>query len=198
MRSRSVVSLRSRIFAALFILPLVVVPLTFAPTAGATVAWSIRAIAEPTQFSPNSAVKCEKEAIECERYELLPMNIGNSEANEPITVTDKLPPGLTTAQAPESKGEVWVCPGVGAGSTEVTCTYNEGPINRGAPAPPIIVYVTSPLSSQDGESLKNEVSITGGGTSAVTSSSEETLVSSSPPQFGLSEFSRWPPMAGHC
>jgi hypothetical protein len=50
MRSRSVVSLRSRIFAALFILPLVVVPLTFAPTAGATVAWSIRAISEPTQF----------------------------------------------------------------------------------------------------------------------------------------------------
>ena len=163
-----------------------------AASAVGTVAWALRGVPEPTRFSPNDATRCESSrppgpGPHCDRYQLLPINIGNIESSGTITVKDKLPAGIKSAQLPESRGEVWACMET-VDKTEVTCTYNEAPILAGRSAPPITVYVTAPPTSLNGEELKNEASIQGGGASAAVSTSEETLVSSQAPPFGLSEF----------
>ena len=148
--------------------------------AAGTVAWSIRGVAEPTHFSHNDATRCETHSEECDRYQLLVMDVGSVPSSGSITVTDKLPPGITTAQTPESRGE-WSCTS-GSGQTEVVCTTEE-PVGAGHDARPITILVNAPSAASG--SLKNEVSITGGGTEAVASSSEETLISSQPPPFGM-------------
>lgn len=148
-----------------------------------TVAWTVRGVPEPTYFSPNDAARCEKHVGECDRYQLLPMNVSNVASSETITVTDKLPPGISTTRTPEGQG-VWNCTN-GAGNTEVTCTTEE-PVAEGQAAYPITVFVTAPSVSALSP-LKNEVSITGGGTEAVVSTNEETLISSRAPSFGISE-----------
>ncbi len=180
-------SISKRLPLPLLVLAILALGASSASAAG-TAAWAIRGVSEPTRFSPNDATRCEEESLHCDRYQLLPINIGTDESSGPITVKDKLPPGLTTAQTPESKREVWNCTG-GSGNTEVTCTYEEEPIAAGRDMPPITIYVTAPPRSSNGDMLKNEASITGGGAAAETSTSEETLVSSQAPPFGLSEFS---------
>ncbi len=150
-------------------------------SAADTVAWTIRGVPQPTRFSHHDATRCEKYSGNCDRYQLLAANVSDVASSGPITVTDKLPPGITTAQTPESVGGEWVC----TEGTTVTCTSEE-PVLAGRDAYPITVFVTAPSVSASG-SLKNEVSITGGGTAAVASTSEETLISAQPPPFGLSE-----------
>ena len=168
----------------LFVLAILVLRVSSASAAG-TVAWVLRGVPEPTRFAPSDAARCEKSAEHCDRYQLLPMNVGNIEFGGTITIKDKLPSGLTTAQAPESHREAWACP-EGRGGTEVTCTYDEGSITPGRAVPPLTVYVTAPPASSLGKVLKNEVTVEGGG--AVATASEETLVSEQAPSFGLSEF----------
>ncbi len=177
-----------RLALPLLVLAILALGASWASATG-TVRWAIRGVPEPTRFSPNDATMCQNVSfgLGCDRYQLLPMNVGTMESNGTITVKDKLPAGLTTAATPESQREVWGCTG-GSGNTEVTCTYNEGPILAGRSAPPITVYVTAPTDLER-EMLKNEASIEGGGASTATSTSEETLVSSEAPPFGLSEFS---------
>ncbi|MGA2162839.1 MAG: hypothetical protein ABSH36_00040 [Solirubrobacteraceae bacterium] len=176
-----------------FLLPVVAAILALAvssASAAGAVSWAIRGVPEPTRFSPNDAVRCKKESRDCDRYQLLPMNIGSAEASGAIVVKDKLPAGLVLAQEPESKKNAWTCAG-NSGRTEVRCTYDYeegGPIGEAQATQPITVYVTAPpSSSREGEMLKNEVSIEGGGATTVTSTSESTLISSQAPMFG-SEF----------
>ena len=163
-----------------------------APSASAagTVAWALRGVPQPTRFAPSDALRCEQARAHCDRYELLPMNVGDLASSGTITIKDKLPPGLELAKAPESEPEVWQCPDAERGSTEVTCMYEEaeGPFAPDHPTPPLTVYVSAPPASSLGQVLRNEVSITGGGTTAVTEATEETLVSERAPSFGLSEF----------
>jgi hypothetical protein len=153
-------------------------------SAAGTVAWSIRNVAEPTQFSPGDSVRCEKEREFCDRYQLLAMNAGDSDSTGPIVVKDRLPSGLVTAKAPEGIG--WSCAG-GRGETEVMCEY-ESPVLGAHVVPPLVVYVTWPDESQNGQYLTNEASITGGGTEVLTTAREQTLVSAKVPAFGLDEF----------
>lgn len=155
-------------------------------SAAGTPAWTIRGVPEPTRFSANDATRCEKSRENCDRYQLLPANVSDVPSSGTITVTDKLPPGIATAKSPESSEEWWSCT-EGRGNTEVTCT-SEQSVAAGQFAPEITVYVTAPAASATGSVLKNEVSITGGGTGAVVSTSKETLDSAQAPPFGLSEF----------
>ena len=156
--------------------------------AAGTVVWAIRVVPEPTYFSHSDTTRCEKNNGEqCDRYQLLAMDVGDEASTGPITVTDTLPPGISTAKPPESQGG-WICT-VGknhTGQTEVTCTNSES-VAQGRDAYPITIFVTAPSASSG--SLKNEASITGGGTEAVVAASEETQISSQAPPFGLSEFS---------
>jgi hypothetical protein len=184
-----------RLSLPILVLALLALGASSASAAG-TVVWALRDVPEPTHFAPSDALRCERRPINCDRYELLPMNIGGGDSSGTITIKDKLPPGLkTAAELPFNAENQWTCPGVAPGSTEVTCEYEEGvqeegggPIASGHPMPPLTVFVTAPPASSLGQVLKNEVSITGGGTTSVTKATEETLVSELSPPFGLSEF----------
>ena len=58
--------------------------LILATPALATVAWSVSSIANPTYFSPNDAVGCERENA-CDQYQLVIRNVGDTTSSGAIT-----------------------------------------------------------------------------------------------------------------
>lgn len=152
-------------------------------SAAGTVGWTIHAVSQPARFSSGDAVACESHH-ECDRYQVLAMNAGDVPSSGPIVLTDTLPPGIGTLHKPEAEGG-WSCT-EGAGNTTVTCILEES-VPAGGYAFPITIAVSAPSAALSGP-LKNEVSITGGGTAAVVSTSEETPIGSQAPSFGLTEF----------
>ena len=160
-----------------------------------TVGWTVRAVPDPTQFSPSDSAVCASEE-KCDRYQLLVMNAGDVASSGTVTLTDKLPGGITTLSTPASgedtgalsgEGEAvqWQCT-PGAGNSTVTCTL-EGSVPAGAYAPFLEIVVSAPSAGMSG-SLRNEVSVAGGGASRTSTAEQETPIGLQPPQFGVSEF----------
>jgi hypothetical protein len=160
-----------------------------------TVGWSLRAVAEPSVFSANDALVCQSNE-KCDTYQLLVTNVGDEASSGTITVTDKLPPGITTLETPWSgqgpEGGLWSCT-EGAGNSTVTCTFPE-PVAVGGYAPYLRMVVSAPPAGVSGM-LHNEASVSGGGSVAVVSASDETPVASQAPPFGVSEFRTEPTVA---
>jgi hypothetical protein len=167
-----------------------------------SVGWSVRSVSEPSQFSPNDALTCESEA-KCDRYELLVANVGDVASSGTVTVTDKLPPGITTLEVrgghragsltSVGEGMEWSCT-EGVGLSTVTCTL-EGSVPAGLPAPHLDILVAAPSVGLSGV-LRNEVSVSGGGATGVVSTSQETPIGSQLPQFGLSQVGMEPDTPG--
>ena len=160
-------------------------------SAARTIGWTIRAVATPTYFSSNDALACESEG-KCDRYQLLAMNVGDEPSSGTLTLTDRLPPGMTfrgDGSGRNGEGAEWSCTEKLEGPPEqwtVTCEFGAS-VPAGGYAPFLKVTVFAPSASMSG-SLKNEVSVTGGGTTTVASASEETPISSQAPEFGVNEF----------
>ncbi len=176
--------------------------------ASGTVAWSVRGVPEPSQFSSGDTVQCDGSyyyngADLCDRYQVLVENVGDVPSSGPLTITDRLPAGITTLSTPRTpiprigglggEGEFarWSC-SEGAGQSVVTCTLeNEegelvGSIPADVDAPDLQIEVSAPAVGVSG-SLRNEVTVSGGGGASV-STSEVTPITSEPPKFELSEF----------
>jgi hypothetical protein len=140
-----------------------------------------------------------------DEYALEVENIGESASSGAITVTDKLPPGVTTTATVVSRitNGQGVEPGVvcssGAGLSEVTCTgeplvrtgpsvsYNDAGASSGQSILRILIPVT--VAAGASGSVTNTATVSGGG--AVTSASvnaSNPLNSSTPPAFGVSYF----------
>jgi hypothetical protein len=170
-----------------------------APAQAATVGWSIRANVEPTVFSANDALRCEGGEGKCDSYQLLVANVGDeaSSSSEPITLTDVLPPGITTLETPESGFDPefleWECTS-GAGQTTVTCIF-PGRVPAGRYAPHLNIRVKAPPASMSG-TLRNEVSVSGGGAAGVVSSRQETAIGPQAPPFEIRNFVLEPTVAG--
>jgi hypothetical protein len=181
--------------------------------AAGTVAWSVRGVSEPSQFSSGDTVRCDEAYAGngsplCDRYQVLVENVGDVASSGPITVTDTLPAGITTLGTPETRPQVigalfgeglearWGC-SEGAGQSVVTCTleiYNEegelvpgGSVPAGVDAPDLEIEVSAPGVGVSG-SLRNEVTVSGGGAPVPVSTSEVTPITTNSPQFELSEF----------
>jgi len=77
--------------------------------AGLRPAWTIGAVAKPTNFSVGDPE---------DEYGIILTNVGGVAAAGVITVTDTLPPGITTSATAKGKG--WKC-SEGSGQTKVTC-----------------------------------------------------------------------------
>ncbi len=149
------------------------------------VAWSIQSVASPTNFQPLDTQ---------DQYTLLLGNVGSQDSNGTITITDTLPPGVTTSETPVAPGEVFSCT-PGAGNSVVTCTSNTpipaltfaageaGSVGGGG----IGISVTVAPGTL-GTMLTNQVQVSGGGGASV-SASEQTPVSSQPTPFGPLDFS---------
>ena len=175
------------------LLAMLVISLSVASGASATgtVGWTVHAAAEPSNFSTNDALRCESEG-KCDRYQLLVTNVGDEPSSGPVTLTDRLPPGIKLTKEPESgttsEGAHWGCT-ENEGTPEqwtVTCEFAKS-VPAGGYAPFLKLEVSAPTAAMSG-SLKNEVSVTGGGAAAVAGMIEETPISSRAPEFGVSDF----------
>ena len=144
----------------------------------ATVGWSVHSVADPTHFYPGDAEG---------RYQVVVLNVGDTEAGGPITVKDELPMGLTGSGGSAHggpEGEKWSC---SAGAT-VVCTLNEPVVAGGYP--PTLEIAVSGLVETSG-ALVNKVTVEGGETMTTPAAltSEENEINVQAPPFGIASFS---------
>jgi hypothetical protein len=165
-----------------------------APPALGTVAWSVRSIADPTLFSPNDAERC-RESL-CDRYVIVVRNVGGTTSTGPITVIDKLPPGITTTgieggEGVQPEGLGWTCSAPAAPAEMVNtvecATSSAVKVASEKYARVLSIPVRAPSLASG--LLKNEVSVTGGGAESVGSAGNETTIGSGSSTFGLTDFS---------
>jgi hypothetical protein len=177
----------------------------FGPTprsvAAGTVGWTVSGLSEPSHFSTSDdGAPCVELKKKCDRYAVLVMNVGeetSSATGTPVTVVDTLPQGMAPLGKPRSgeglQGAKWHCSSEEVGSQwTVTCTLETsegepGVVPADGYAPYLAIAVTSPTAAMAGM-LSNEISVTGGGTTAVTASSVKTEISSQTPPFEVSDF----------
>jgi hypothetical protein len=139
-----------------------------APVANAAttpnVGWAITLAPQPASFSEKDSGTCLSGTEKyCDRYTLVITNVGARASSGTVTVTVKLPPGLTTYQTPFPVGSDpktnWSCSPEGQGSNEVTCATNDS-ISAFTAASPLFVPVE--VESGASESLVSEAQVVGG------------------------------------
>ena len=165
--------------------------------AGSGTIWSIQSTAYPTIMHSNESSVVKTKEITNDEYSLHIENIGDTASSGEITVTDELPAGVTTTNAPGASKGGFVCSS-GVGNTDVTCTGSPSipagvsqSYNTSVNPPETILEIVIPVKVAEdtsGEGM-NAVTVSGGG--AVRSaavSTENPLNSSTPPTFGVSYF----------
>ncbi len=164
------------------------------------VGWSVHSVAGPTQFAASTPFECETSRAEelppdCDRYALLVMNDGSEASSGPVTLTDTLPTGLiaTGWGSGSSPGAEWAC-SIAPGGATVTCTDEEA-ISAGGYANPLYIAVAPPAPGTMG-SLRNVVSVVGGGAGSPASAITESQIGPGGLPFELSEYALEPDAAG--
>ncbi|HEY2142384.1 MAG TPA: hypothetical protein VGG98_10040 [Solirubrobacteraceae bacterium] len=141
--------------------------------AASSVIWDIHPVAAPSNFQLLTG-SCEGTAVTCEdHYTLVLVNVGSQESSGQATITDTLPPGLTTSSKPEVRGGGWECtPGVG--NSVVTCTSSAGvaPFASGAV---INIFVAVAPGTQG--TVTNHVQVAGGGAEEAVASVQTPITS---------------------
>jgi conserved repeat domain len=176
--SKTLRAKRSILAAAATALFAVALLIPASASAAGTVAWSLTGVSLPTQFAPGAL----------NRYELQVLNTGSETSTPGVTLTDRLPAGLTMAtfasKSGTFEGAAWEC----SEPTEaglVSCTLAEA-LPPGGYAPPLEIEVSSPTESP--VPLQNQVAVSGGGALRSASTSQSTLVSSATQKFGITGF----------
>jgi hypothetical protein len=143
-----------------------------------------------------------------DEYELEVENIGDSASSGVITVTDKLPPGVTTTatsvpeiKLPGSGQEPGFECSSGAGLSEVTCTgaplvlagpptsYNNQDVTNAGGRGIFQVLIPVTVAAGASGSVTNTATVSGGGAPASASVSTPNPVNTStPPAYGVSFF----------
>lgn len=188
---------------------LVVASLTIAglcvPCAGSASAaepapgWSVRSTTQPTNFQPGDAAEgcigLENSAPgPCDFYTVVLTNTG-AEASDgsTITLTDTLPPGITTAKTPFERVDPisqfaitkWNC-SPGAGQTVVTCTTSAAvPALNQADAIEIPIAVDAGVEQGV---LENHLEASGGGAASPAAGDTPTPISAALASFGPIDF----------
>jgi uncharacterized repeat protein (TIGR01451 family) len=107
-------------------------------------------------------------------YQLAALNTGGSPSSGRITLTDTLPPGLTTEATPSGSG--WACTPAGWGQSTVTCV-TDAVVQPGASSSPITLSAYVDIThGVVGEQLVNTAAISGGGASSGARAGEAALV----------------------
>jgi archaellum component FlaG (FlaF/FlaG flagellin family) len=142
-------------------------------------AWSIRTIAEPTNFAPNDSTGTDV-------YRVLVTNTGSLPSDgSPVTITDTLP-GAVSVQSVRrfewvNAEEHFSCTKV---TTPIQCTFNTA-VPAGEVLELDITVATEPGASGI---LTNTATVTGGA-AAEASTTTQNPVSAAPAPFTLSDFS---------
>ena len=167
--------------------------------AGSGPIWSIQSAAVPTIMHTSESTGPRGPTND--EYSLHVENIGDTASDGEITITDKLPEGVTTTGTSEiavdSTEKGFVC-GPGVGLKEVTCTgslsipagvdqsYDGSPDTGGGIISVAIPVAVAAAASGDGT---NTAIVSGGGAALSASvSNSNPLNSATPPAFGVSYF----------
>jgi hypothetical protein len=171
------------------LLALLLLGVSSAQAVGAGPGWSIRSLAQPTNFSSTRNAECENhhESEICDRYTLIVQNIGTRASSGPVTISDVLPAGV---RAVHISGSDRV-----PSETNLNCTLksvscvDEAP--EVSPGDVLVVFVYVVVEPGVSGSPSNSASVAGGGAPTVTTS-EQTPVSAEPSAFGVQDFSMQP------
>ncbi len=159
------------------------VPAAPAQAAVPTPAWSIHPVALPSNFQPTD-IQNNQGPYSQDHYTLVLSNVGSRDSSGPVTITDTLPPGVTTTQTPFSEEGNFSCTPEGEGNSVVTCTSTTAiPALSNADIINVFVAVAPGTSG----TLTNQVQVSGGG-AASADASVQTPVSSQVLPFGLYGF----------
>jgi hypothetical protein len=157
--------------------------------ADAAPAWEIRALAQPTNFSPTISSECEVNSLSqvCDSYTLLVTNVGSSTANEsgtmPVIISDVPPAGVKVLHIVKEENlhtkESFSCKKI-----PLRCVDEQ----TVSPGDTLLVTINVALEAGVSGSVLNSASVSGGG-AAVATTSERTVVSSEAAPFGIKDFS---------
>jgi hypothetical protein len=162
------------------------VPSAFAESVGP--AWTIRSLAQPTNFSAIGNATCEvnSQSQSCDSYTLLATNVGNGATNAPVTIADTLASGV---RAVSIEGEDL--------TTERFADFNctrppAGPLQCVDPdkvpaGHTLRVRINVVLESGLSGSVVNSASVSGDGAPAVATS-ELTPIQGEQAAFGIKDF----------
>ena len=157
---------------------------TPAQAATSSPAWHVTSVAQPTNFT---------EADLSDEYLFLLDNVGQAPSAGTVTLTDHLPPGVTTSSTPEvtrTGGTDWSC-SPGAGQSVFTCTFTT-PVPGLESTDSLRAHVQ--LSPAAPASLENHVTVEGGLTptfptdSATELTANTTAAPSGPDLFDFAAF----------
>ncbi len=165
--------------------------------AGSGPIWSIQSQAVPTIMHTSES----KGNRTNDQYSLQIEDIGDMATSGEITITDKLPEGVTTTKTPISEHNTegrLVCSPSGAGQKEVTCTDSQSlpagitqSYDGNVASAETFIQIAIPVKVAEGASGDgtNTATVSGGGAMrGATVSTETPLNSSTPPAFGVSYF----------
>jgi hypothetical protein len=160
----------------------------FAAPAGP--AWSIRFLAQPTNFSAANDEGCElhePEGLICDSYTLLVTNTGSQTAGgAPIVVTDTLPDGVAAVHIhgdDQSTLHDLNCRPI------VNASFLQCVDNSEVPAgDTLLITINVVVRSGVSGKITNSASVAGGGAPAVATT-EETAVDAQPAPFEIRDFS---------
>jgi hypothetical protein len=189
---------RYRILATLGIMVVVVAMAGVAPALAVTTAphWHAMITTDPTAFSASDlspeSVDC-KEAV-CDKFQIIVSNVGVAATDgSTITVTDILPPGLTTSETlggknPEGeKSGFWTCVPLGGGNQKVECTH-AGAVAALAQLPPIRLSVKLGSGVFANTLLTDNVVVEGGGAPQVEVATRVLVEPTAPTLFAIADF----------
>jgi hypothetical protein len=155
-----------------------------------SVAWAIQSVAQPTNLAAGDNARCERPIPVCDQYTLSVTNVGSLDSSGTVTVTDTLPPGITTAATPTGhEGGSWSCTPEGAGQTALTCR-SKTPV--GALTQADTIFVPVHISPSASGLLVNEMQVSGGVAKCgelgnppcpVSSANAPTMIGAPPPSF---------------
>jgi hypothetical protein len=172
------------------VLAIVLLDVVNAAAAPAGPGWSIRSLAQPSNFSSATRAACEHSngGQVCDTYALIVTNVGNAPApaGSRVTIADALPAGVHVAHMPTGKDLV-TRGGLECSEVPLQC------IDEAAVAPGhtlvVTIYVTVERKLEEAgvTSVTNTASVAGGNAPAVTTSEENVIAPNRLP-FGIADF----------
>jgi hypothetical protein len=143
---------------------------------------------EPTESLELESEETRKASRNTVVYQVVATNLSSTPTSGKITLTDKLPAGLVTAESPQATEGFWTCTPEGEGATTVTCT-SEKSVNPDSEAETVFIYAyADPTLLTEGSNLVNSATVTGGGAPLTAPASDAALVSETPAPFGAHDF----------
>jgi hypothetical protein len=198
------------VMATLFVVLVLGVLSVPARATGAGAGWELTGRTYPTNLAPGGQGAIVLDVL----------NVGAAGSTGTVTVTDRLPEGVTATKAgerlhlkagkePETGSELWVCTGNGPGSaprvldaTVVTCKSNVEKLPSIAggggypgfpthnPEPEVMIGVSVAQGASEG-SVVNHATVAGGGAQTPASTEDQVAISSNPAGFGIAGWDAW-------